>query len=747
MKRTNPYTPFDNFIFRSPLLPFDTFTRALKDIDASEESFKELFRDKVIQEAIFLASPVLFKELLKFLHHGLPKKKEEEKLKYAMTKYLSRMSTRCTPFGLFAGCSTGRLGEAHSQIEFCDLEDYKRHTRLDMSYLCALAQDISKYEELQSQFRYFGNSSAYRLGDKIRYAEYFYKGTRRIHRVAAVDHSIYIDKVMEEALPGRKTSELAEFLVDDEIDINEASEFIKELIFAQLLVNEMEPTVTGKEFLNQAIQHLDVLTSVSEKSRDTLFALKRINELLLEIDHGKMGNTLHMYEDIFAEITRLNVPIEAKYLFQTDMIKPVETASLGKSIVDQLLQAVEFLNKMSVKSTEGNLSRFRDTFKGRYEDREMPLLQVLDSEAGIGYAQGTYSGDINPIIDDLILPQPGNTNQHIGWSNAQSVLFKKFIEAKATNQSVVELEDEDFEFSKAQWDDMPLTMSVMFSLLEDDENGCEMILKSAGGTSAANLLGRFCFADENIKAHVLDITSKEEELAPEVIFAEIAHLPESRTGNVLLRPALRKYEIPYLAKSGLERDYQIPLSDLMLSVRNQRIILRSRRLNKEIIPRLSSAHNFQHNSMPVYHFLCDMQLQNGRPGVAFNWGIIASDYSYLPRVKYKNVILSLARWNITRQEIKALLEDQDDSSLLMVAGEWRQRLQIPQYALLDDGDNELFVDFENALSIRTLLSIVKKRGAFLLKEFLFTKESAVVKRKDAVFTNEFILSFYKEQLI
>ena len=225
---------------------------------------------------------------------------------------------------------------------------------------------------------------------------------------------------------------------------------------------------------------------------------------------------------------------------------------------------------------------------------------------------------------------------------------------------------------------------------------------------------------------------------------EIAHLPESRTGNILLRPVLRQYEIPYLTKPGVEREYQIELSDLMVSVRNGRILLRSKRLDKEIIPRLSSAHNFSFKAMPVYHFLCNMQLQNGRSSVYFDWGTLANEHNWLPRVKYKNVILSPARWVVKRNEIKAFLETGDDKALLELVTAWRQTLQMPEYVVLDEGDNELFINLGNVLSIRTLFSVIKKRSSFQLEEFLFKPESAVVREEAGVFTNEFILSFYKE---
>ena len=74
---------------------------------------------------------------------------------------------------------------------------------------------------------------------------------------------------------------------------------------------------------------------------------------------------------------------------------------------------------------------------------------------------------------------------------------------------------------------------------------------------AGRLLGRFCSEKSTIKDFVKQISDKELELNPNKILAEIIHLPESRIGNVIRRPQVRNYEIPYLANSTLEKENQI----------------------------------------------------------------------------------------------------------------------------------------------------------------------------------------------
>jgi lantibiotic biosynthesis protein len=54
---------------------------------------------------------------------------------------------------------------------------------------------------------------------------------------------------------------------------------------------------------------------------------------------------------------------------------------------------------------------------------------------------------------------------------------------------------------------------------------------------------------------------------------------------------LREREIVYLGRSGAPADHQLPLTDLLVSVRDGRVVLRSRSLGREVVPRLTNAHN------------------------------------------------------------------------------------------------------------------------------------------------------------
>ena len=202
----------------------------------------------------------------------------------------------------------------------------------------------------------------------------------------------------------------------------------------------------------------------------------------------------------------------------------------------------------------------------------------------------------------------------------------------------------------------PSSFSCMFSLT--DKNFKNIYLKAIGGTSSTNLIARFAHSNPEIKNIVTDIaTFEEEELTNNSLLAEIAHLPNNRVGNILLRPSFRKHEIPYLAKSNIKYENQIHLSDILIKV-NQgsgAIDLISKKKNKKILPRLSIAHNFATSTHPIYRFLCELQYQNLRGQIGFSWGSLTHLFKFLPRVTYKNIILSRAVWNLKKTDFEEII--------------------------------------------------------------------------------------------
>ncbi|WP_299679492.1 lantibiotic dehydratase family protein [uncultured Dokdonia sp.] len=735
------YTNFSKYVLRTPLLPLNFFLELTKDTILTQDDLKKICQESHIKEALFLASPSLYTAFEKWLD-GQVNAVDSERMTYSILKYLSRMSSRCTPFGLFAGTAVGAFGES-TDIVLKKSVANKRHTRLDMNYLVALSQDIVKDESIRKQLRFYPNTSIYKAGAQLRYVEYHYENSRRMHHIVGVQDSEYLQKVLDAASAGATLETLAQCLVDDEITLEVASGFIEELVGSQLLVSELEPSVSGPEFTDQIIPILKKLKGTSqlvEKLEDTQQKIKKLD--------AKIGNPSTDYIAISESLETLQTGFELKYLFQTDMSLHPQKNVLNKQLIYKIRRAMRLLNKISQAPSETLLSQFRKAFYERYEDREVPLSQALDVELGVGFLQNKDSGDVSALVDDIMLPGRSSkiTTKEVKWNTIHSILHEKLLSCLRKNEQVVTLQDADFDKFEEKWTDLPDTISAMVEVITiaGEEH---IIMSNAGGSSAANLLGRFCHSDPEIHNYVKEIIAVEERCNPNKILAEIVHLPESRVGNILMRPALRDYEIPYLAKSVLNTDAQLPIDDLMISVKRDHVILRSKKYNKEVIPHLSNAHNYSSGALPIYQFLANMQSQNKRGGVGFYWGPFEGDFPFLPRVVYKGVVLASKTWNILKSDIEELQNSlknmgnfQDNLELFI------KEKQLPQYVLLKDNDNELLINLKNVTSVQMLLSTVKKRPRFILKEFLHNEQS-IASGTDASYTNQVIISFYNETLL
>ncbi|WP_062056890.1 lantibiotic dehydratase family protein [Aquimarina longa] len=744
MKLKNPYTFFDQFCLRTPLLSLDFYRNLTNSETIGIEEFKGIWKDDILREAIFLASPELFSEIEKWLSGTLKDHQKSKRLESSLLKYISRMSSRCTPFGLFAGCSIGQFGDV-TAIELAHYDKHQRQTRFDMNFLVAFSQKISKEEVIKKQLIWYVNNSLYRIGNQYRYIEYKYNQyNRREHSIEAVGYSTYLETIIESAKLGKNISELAIVLVDDEITYEEAEGFIEELIENQILVSEIEPSVTGKGFLEQ----IEICLKRLNGTEAILKEISHYQKILDQVDQ-KLGNKEIEYLKLSERVAELKTPFELKYLFQTDLYTQTQSNQLDIRWGYKLKRLLTLLNRMSNAPSETYLQRFKQAFENRYETQEIPLATALDTEVGIGYLQHQDASDSTPFLDDLYIPSKSTSQQEIHWNHVQEILNQKLQKLYKDNGYSLELEDKDFENLKLDWTDLPDTMATIAELATVDGEK-KMILSSVGGSSGANLLGRFSTGNEQIFKYVQDITRTEQEMYPDTILAEVIHLPESRTGNVIRRATVRAYEIPYLGKSNASTEQQIAISDLMISVQYGRIILRSKTLNKEIIPRLTNAHNYSANALPVYHFLCDVQKQGGRSGIGFHWGEALEKYTFLPRVVYKDFILAKARWKITVAEL-SFLKDSNGEERTNTINKWRSDNNIPKLIQLIDGDNTLLINLENTNSVSMWLDTIKNKSQCILEEFLFTEDgwssdsNSIVQQKEKQYTNQFAISFYNQE--
>lgn len=736
-KSKNPFKNFNSYFLRVPLLPLDKFIDLTKSNTIKEEEILNSFKNLIVQEAIYIASPELYNEFIKWEARDLSANKTN-RLAISLLKYHTRLTSRCTPFGLYAGGTVGKFSTT-TNITLKALENYQRHTRLDMEYLVNLTNALSKNKEVRKKINWHPNTSLYKVGEQYRYTEYTYINKSKNYSIEAIRASEYIETLLESPKLGKTVTEYAELLINEEITIEDAIVFIEELIDNQILVSEIEPPVTGKNYLAQLITFLKNISAPEYY----ITLLTQLESSLKKADK-LIGNPTTIYQENLQVIDKIGVEYNPKYLFQTDLFLNTKKNELSIDLVQELKQGMNLLNKLTLPQEDSTLKKFKKAFSARYEDREVYLVHALDVEMGIGYLQNHNSSGGDSLLDDLILPEIPNKNQtNKPWNTVIELLHAKLAPIK--KGQILELLDSDFRNLKVDWDDIPDTVSTMIELY-NIKGKQQIYVDSFGGSSAGNLIGRFSYGDNELYKLSKEIIAKEKELNPNSIHAEIIHLPESRTGNILQRVVSRDYEIPYLGVSKATFDQQLPITDLMLSIKNGELYLRSKKHNKRILPHLTNAHNYSNNALPIYHFLCDMQTQGKRKSIYFDWGVLAQLNDHLPRVIYKNLILCKAKWFFKKEIFDNFYKLEDsDQKLSEKVTIWKETHQLPQFVQLVEGDNTLLINLENITTFKMLLQSVKNKPDFVLEEFLFT-EDTVVKSETGSFTNQIIVAFYKDNL-
>src|ERR1044072_2627255 len=109
--------------------------------------------------------------------------------------------------------------------------------------------------------------------------------------------------------------------------------------------------------------------------------------------------------------------------------------------------------------------------------------------------------------------------------------------------------------------------------------------------------------------------------------------------------------------------HQIPVADLIVSIQPYNtVVLRSKRLNKRGIPRLSTAHNYRAGGLPIYKFLCDLQFQQLNTGLGWHWDHLGNE-PFLPRVRYGKIVLSKCTWVLQKKDYPELNQKKESISI------------------------------------------------------------------------------------
>lgn len=699
------------FVIRTPLLPFDTlldWTSTGPDEDALLAHLRATAERPEIAEALAVASADLGTALAK---------KPSRKVLLALARYIARMSSRSTPFGLFAGCSVGTMGET-TRLELPPLAAYARRTDPGIELLLRVSEALD--EETRQHAPLIPTSTRYELAGQLRYVEE--RGLDHPLRAARAGRELRTALTLaERRLPAK---ELAAALARELGAPAEAAErYVGQLVASQILVPDIRPRPTADDPARDFAARLHAIGAPQAVAVDAL------TDALRRIDAAPIGTAGHNSGDagIRERLEELVPGGTPNRMLLTVLRKPALELALDRRITDGLLDAADVLRRLFATPERDSLREFREKFRARHETQFVPLLEVLDEELGIGLPGfGPPAADDLPLLRDVPLREATEAGV---LTPLHAMLLEKVGALLRDGGRELLLTDADID-QVAVAEPLPLPDSfAAMGILAGDGT---FVLHAITGPSGAQFVARFCNGDEQLTRRVREWLREEERLAPDAVFAEVVALPDRRDANVVARPAFTEHEIPFLATSSRPPEQQIEVGDLLVGIRDGRLRLWSRSRNREVIARVTNAHNFRVRGVSAYRFLGALQRQRLAGALTWDWGPLVA-LPDLPRVRHRNVVLARARWTVAPSEVKAL------------GAEVAKRRGMPRFVLLDHLDQELLIDWENRVSIDAFLAVVPADEKVAVQELLPQPDAMAVRGPEGRFTNETVVPFLRRQ--
>jgi len=739
------------FHLRAPLLSTEVF----KQWDAAPDKVAFLlkqFEAPRLREALYLASPNLYDRLIEweasrrsalpttaavqingveFNAPGLPGKADQDKLVNALSRYLVRAAYRCTPFGMF---STVTMGQIAGETDFGGLAESRvaRYVQFDAWLEQLLLAKVVSDPGVREAIEYFPNLTTVDLRGQYYYTEMRARPVRAAFVLSVIQKTQALELTLDAAQRGLSIAGLAAVVAREcEVDVDDARAFVGELIEHQLLVPSVGiPVIGGKRLrgLHTTLEDLGHAHHTADLA-GILDAIQRKagaqEEFSLLEDYRKAA------DGIAASGASLG---ERDALFQVDCGRDF-SPTLSDDLVDDIAASSTALIEFSWEPLT-HFDEHKRLFTERFGEREVPLVLALHSEIGVPFPSQTKA--ISDLLDGIQLGGRYGERQHRHNLARAQVLTACLERTICTGENVIEITDADLDQIRRGAAPPPPVDEGLFSLVTLTGNASgksRFVVNMVAGRSGAEMLGRFTAIDAQLSAKVKDMLRQQEEADPEHIYAEINHHAGGRLNNILARDTLRDYEIVCLGTSSLDSEHQIHLSDLMLRLEDGQYRLRSKRLNKDIKPRMTTAHNYSYATHGIYNFLCCLQWQQ-RPSMgAFQWPDAFATIQRLPRVCYRNSVWALARWRFAKGDADALTRVAGDVEATRA---WRAARALPRFVTLDLGDNCLPVDMDNPVLVQMLLEEIRGAERWELTESATLNDSW---EDEQAYSKEILLPF------
>lgn len=736
-------------------MPVELLQSLSIDLNEDEALSRKLWFEKlaayaelpVIREAIAISSLPLLQALPNLTNQEHPRKQDQAVKGFL--RYLLRMTSRPTPFGLFSGVTYGNFGERYA-FGLQPVAAHTKRARPDMEWLLKVLSDLESRFDIIKQLKVSLNALAYPAGSRL-YLPYLTKyGVKTKSNAASAMESSSVrltpavKQVMELTRQPIPFCELALKLHSQFSDtsLEQINQFLWQLVQQEIIISDLRPPLMTASPLDYVLRRLADVTGVEDERAK----LETAAALIASYNRTEIGQGEPLYHKLTGHMKSV---AETDNLLQVDLALSMETLTLPKSVAQEVERVAEVLWRISGERLgSSHLESYRADFMEKYGTyREVPLLELLDADIGLGAPAG-YEFPRSRRKEDSF---PSFAQQRKKWLLTQWVmtcLQQGLQELELTDDMVMQLEPMPMEEKHA-----PRSLELYFGLAARsgqavEEGDFHLI---AGGTTgsygAGKAVGRFVdLFDSSFVDKLKQIDQLEQKLHPEAILAELVYFPgDGRAANVALSTNIREYEINIGTNSATDPEHTIPLSDLVVGMSSSGFYLRSLAKNRRVIPATNHMLNTS-NSPNVYRFLRELSLENQRNIEFFEWGELRT-LPFLPRLRYSKTIIAAACWKFNG-DLPPFRENMTEPQWRQAFEAYRKQWNLPRFVYLTQADNRLLLDLDHPLHRDELYrdySKLQPGGQIVLTETGFAFEQ-LPESAAGHYVTEFVFPLVKRDL-
>ncbi|WDV47619.1 lantibiotic dehydratase [Clostridiaceae bacterium M8S5] len=719
------YECSDIFMIRTPSLPIEKFLC----LQNSDNDMKKFITDNKLYD--FINESLLFssRSLQKSLDKDIKKKKKLNNYNLSLIKYVTRASTRPTPYGLLASVGLGRFMDAKDTQIIIDNDKFIRDANIDNYWICCIIQELEKQDEILTKLNFKFNTLCYKYGDRMKnpYDSNYgvISGNEEFVQENNIKHSALVDLVKKYSENFINFEKLKLIIsqkyegVPDSLVTNT----LKKLVENEYLLSDLRIPAYCDDCLEHVIQKLEEIKYNGEKMYK-LKILKQQIDKYIKSDNFKEGAVV--IQDIFKVTESIS---KSKDYLKVNRGLVFKENNLPYELKVKMESFVDVLSDISVnQKVFSKLDKFIDKFSENYGfGVEVPLIEIIDANG----------------FDGLSLIQSTDKKTFEKETMVKGIIDRKILYALMKNEEEINLKKSDFEevIKKYPINNHAKSFDINFFITKADGDYNITVGPNIGASKGGNMFQRFanCFDKEDFKEYNKIYEKEKMTSDDEYVLVEARELNvRGRANNITNKFMNYDYYIP-IALTDEDSSKQITIEDLVVGLsRNRKVYLKINGKDKMCKIVTDNMLNTRANSK-LLRLLKEISSSYESNIINRLVSLYDNKYTYVPRIKLEGITIHLRRWMLSEHMVDLENFEKFKNSLEGFCSEY----SVDKLVYMCEYDNRLILDLDKDESIKILYSTIKKQRDIKLCELeIGLLDNGIVKDKMGKnYVSEMIFSF------